>query len=80
MIPLYGFLKGDTLGLLILAQEEDTIEQLAARLVQAARLRVVPSNDVDVRVNGRLLRSDSTVQREGLRPLEKFEVARRLHA
>jgi hypothetical protein len=30
MIPLYGFLEGDTLGLLILAAPDDTMAKLAA--------------------------------------------------
>ena len=39
-MPLYGFLQGDTLGLLILAEEGDTVEALARKLQDAASLRV----------------------------------------
>ena len=40
MIPLYGFLEGDLLGLLILARDDDTAAQLAERLQSAAAVRV----------------------------------------
>jgi hypothetical protein len=36
MIPLYGFLEGDTIGLLILAEEGDTIAALAQKLQDSA--------------------------------------------
>ena len=30
-IPLYGFLQGDTVGLVILAEEDDTLQALAQK-------------------------------------------------
>jgi hypothetical protein len=35
-IPLYGFLQDDTVGLLILAEEGDTLQALAQKLQDAA--------------------------------------------
>ena len=49
MIPLYGFLAGDTLGLLILAEEDDTMAELATKLQQAAFVRVATRDEVQVR-------------------------------
>jgi hypothetical protein len=40
MIPLYGFLEGDTIGLLVLADEEETLASLADKLQSAASVRV----------------------------------------
>ena len=40
MIPLYGFLQGDSIGLLVLAEESDTAADLAEKLQSAARIRV----------------------------------------
>ena len=42
MIPLYGFLEGDTLGLLLLADEQETIAQVAEKLQRSSGLRVAP--------------------------------------
>ena len=41
-IPLYGFLEGDTVGLLVLAEEGETILELARKLQDAASIRVAP--------------------------------------
>ena len=39
-IPVYGFLEGDTLGLLVLAEEGETVLELARKLQDAASIRV----------------------------------------
>ncbi len=74
MIPLYGFLQGDSLGLLILAREDDTMARLAERLASAAELRVAPLQAPCVVVAGRTLDPEMTVAAAGLTALDKFEV------
>ncbi len=74
MIPLYGFLQGDSMGLLILAREEDTLGQLAEKLQSAADVRVAPLRRPRVLVAGRLLDLEMTVAAAGLSALDKFEV------
>jgi hypothetical protein len=74
MIPLYGFLEGDSLGLLILAREEDTLARLVERLQSAAELRVAPLKMPCVVVGGRTLDPEMTVAAAGLTALDKFEV------
>jgi hypothetical protein len=77
LIPLYGFLRGDTLGLVILAQDTDTIRQVGAKLQEAASVRVAPVPSVDVRYRGRLLDPDRTVAESGLGALERVDVSPR---
>jgi hypothetical protein len=74
MIPLYGFLEGDTLGLLILAQPDMTLEQLARQLKAAARLRADPGEQVRVLLRGVERNLSLTVAQVGLGPLERFDV------
>ena len=76
MIPLYGFLEGDVLGLLILASEDDTVLTLAHKLQQAAALRVAPRRDACVRVSakGEPLEPSARVGAAGLEPLDRFDV------
>jgi hypothetical protein len=74
MIPLYGFLEGDTLGLLILATEQDTAAELARKLQDAAALRVAPAERVRVWVRGAPLAPASTVAAAGLQALDRFDV------
>jgi len=60
-VPLYGFLQGDTVGLLILADEGDTLEALAQKLQAAASLRVAARDPV-------------TVAQAGFEALDRFDV------
>jgi hypothetical protein len=74
VIPLYGFLEGDTLGLLVLAHEHDTAAELARKLQEAAALRVAPAGGARVWVYGEPLEASVTVAAAGLRALDRFDV------
>jgi len=74
MIPLYGFLQGDCMGLLILAEPADTVAQLADRMQSAASVRVAPREHLRVIVAGRAMDPAMTVAATGLGPLDRFEV------
>ena len=73
-IPLYGFLQGDTLGLLILAEEADTLQTLARKLQAAASLRVADRDRIEVVYNGKTMDSTMTVAQAGLEALDRFDV------
>lgn len=75
-IPLYGFLQGDVLGLMILAGEDDTVQVLAERLQDAASLRVAHIEPVSVIYHGNVLSPGLTLREAGLSPLERFDVVR----
>jgi hypothetical protein len=79
MIPLYGFLEGDTLGLLVLADPEETVGSLAEKLERSASVRVTPRSGsggdrLIVRAGPRVLDSRLTVQAAGLQALDRFDV------
>ena len=76
-IPLYGFLEGDTLGLLILAEESETILQLALKLQQAANLRVALIDKIDLVYNGKAVDPGLTVAEAGFQNLDRFDVTSR---
>ena len=73
-IPLYGFLQGDTVGLLILAEEDDTVESLARKLQDAGSLRVAGRNQVQVVYNEKAIDPSITVAQAGLQALDRFDV------
>ncbi len=73
-IPLYGFLEGDTLGLLVLAEDGETILQLARKLQNAASLRVARNDKVDFVYNGKAIDPGLTVAQAGLQELDRFDV------
>jgi len=77
MIPLYGFLEGDVIGLLILADENDTMGDLARKLVQSARLRVgFEDQSPSIFFDGNAVPSKITVKQAGLTALDRFDVRR----
>jgi hypothetical protein len=73
-IPLYGFLQGDTIGLLILADEGDTLEALARKLEVAARLRVAARDSLRVVYNDKIMDPVMTVAQAGFQALDRFDV------
>jgi hypothetical protein len=76
VIPLYGFLEGDTIGLLVLAEADDSIAEDAQRLQAAARLRAVIDGPVTVLYEGKPVDPQSTVADAGMQPLARFDVRR----
>jgi hypothetical protein len=74
MIPLFGFLAGDTLGLLVLAGERDSMGELADKLQKAASVRVAPREKVRVVLFGEPIDSRITVASSGLSALDRFDV------
>ena len=73
-IPLYGFLAGDTLGLVVLAEESETLLELARKLQDAASLRVAGRDRVQVVYNGKTMDPTMTVAQAGLQALDRFDV------
>ena len=73
-IPLYGFLEGDTLGLLVLAQEGETVLELARKLQEAASIRVARNDKIDFVYNGKAIDPGLTVAQAGLQALDRFDV------
>jgi hypothetical protein len=76
-IPLYGFLEGDTLGLLMLAEEGETVLQLALKLQDAASLRVARIDKIDFVYNGKAIDPALTVAQAGFQELDRFDVISR---
>jgi hypothetical protein len=74
IIPLYGFVRGDTLGLLVLARAEGTVLALAASMQQAACMRVSPSKRVSVYHDGVLLAPHLTLAQAGLSALSRVDL------
>lgn len=74
LVPLHGFVQGDTVGLLVLVHDTDTIAQLAQLLVDAAAVRVPPAPVARVYRDGRELAPSLTVAGAGLSALERIDL------
>jgi hypothetical protein len=73
-IPLYAFVRGDTLGLVVLASERENIDQLAARLSRAAAPRVTLSGKLRVMHRGKLLKGELTLTEAGVSALDRVDL------
>jgi hypothetical protein len=74
LVPLYGFLQGDTLGLIVLVQDSDRVRDIAACLEQAASVRVAPKREPRVYFKGQPLDLERTVAEVGLTALDRVDV------
>jgi hypothetical protein len=74
MVPLYGFLKGDVMGLVVLAHEEHTVAKVAGLLATAAGVRVPVGAFPVVRANGAVLDLEATVASARLSALDRIDV------
>ena len=74
LVPLYGFLQGDTLGLVLLVHGHDRVSDIVHKLQQAAGVRVAPRSAMRVAHGGRLLRPEMTLEQAGLEPLDRVDV------
>jgi Toluene-4-monooxygenase system protein B (TmoB) len=77
LVPLLGFVEGDTLGLLVLADAEDTLAEVGLKLGRAAAVRVDLGAAVDVWHEGRVLPPELSVADSGLGALERIDLRRR---
>jgi hypothetical protein len=77
-LPLYGFLEGDTIGLLVVVDENETVEALTRKLQDAASIRVAPSGNPQLLYRGNKLDPAMTLAEVGMKSLERFDVVWRL--
>lgn len=74
LVPLYGFLQGDTIGLLVLVHDTDTVAEIARKLQQAAAVRLPPKPRAGVFHGGHRLAPELTVAQAGLSALDRVDV------
>lgn len=77
LVPVYAFLAGDTLGLVVLVREGETVETLGRRVRQAAAVRVATTGAFDVVHAGRTLDLGRTIAESGIAPLDRVDVVAR---
>ncbi len=74
LVPLFGFLRGDTIGLVVLIHDHQTVGEIAQILQQAASMRVRPRPSASVYFKGAKLDPAVTVAAAGLGPLDRVDV------
>lgn len=74
LVPLYGFLKGDTLGIVVLVHDHQKVREVAETLQKAAASRVRPGARASVLLRGNRLDPEATVAEVGLEALDRVDV------
>jgi hypothetical protein len=75
LVPLYGFVEGDTMGLLVLAHHDMNMKEVADLLRDSARIRVGTSAAVwRLHVDGHAVNEALTVAELGLEPLARIDL------
>ena len=74
MIPVYGFVQGDSLGLVVLVDKGDTVRVVADRLQDSASVRVPPRTHVRVLHEGSPVDASATMASLGVRALDRIDV------
>lgn len=74
LVPVYGFVHGDALGLLVLVQHDDTVAVLGDTLQQAASVRVAPRPTVHLVWKGQRLDPSLTLDAAGLKALDRVDL------
>ena len=73
-IPLYVFVHGDTLALVVLAGDTETVDDLAERLARAAAPRVSLNGQMHVVHGGKVLPGQLTLREAGVVALDRVDL------
>jgi hypothetical protein len=74
LVPLNGFVRGDTLGVLVLVHDHDTVEAAIRCLTQAASVRVAPFARARLYRSGEPLDPMLTIAEAGLTALDRVDL------
>lgn len=75
LVPLYGFVQGDTMGVLVLAQDDMSVADVMQKLVQATSLRAGDEHPTfALFAHGRRLDERQTVSQCRLVALDRIDL------
>lgn len=74
LMPVYGFMQGDSLGLLILAHDTDRVSHVIEVIRKSSAIRVQPSGNLKLRHGGRTLENHLTLKEAGVELLDRVDV------
>lgn len=74
MLPVYGFLQGDTLGIVLFAYADETVASLTNKLQLAARLRVPPKKKPAMIFLGQELDENLLISQTSIQALDRVDV------
>jgi hypothetical protein len=73
-IPVYGWVQGDSVVVVVLAREEQTVAELSEQLCQAASVRVAGSASRYAVKGGQRLDPEAPLRAAGIDALDRVDV------
>lgn len=73
-LPLYAFVAGDTMGVVVLGRPDRTVADLADNLLRATSVRVRPRGRCRIMHDGHALEPGAVLGTQGLRPLDRIDL------
>lgn len=74
LVPLYGFVAGDSMGVVVLVQDQDTIARVGQVLCAACEVRVRLPERFVVLKDGVKLELTASVAEAGLEALDRIDL------
>jgi hypothetical protein len=74
VMPLYGFVQGDTMGVVVLGRLDATVAALGADLLRAAGVRLNRQGPYQLRAGARRLDLEATLRTAAMEPLERIDL------
>jgi hypothetical protein len=74
VMPLYAFVQGDSMGVVVLAHSDGTAADLAEKLMQASAVRVARRDKFRVMSGGRILDLGATLRMQGVQSLDRVDL------
>lgn len=73
-VPLYGWVQGDSVVVVVLARDDQTVRELVELLCQAVAVRVPVTAPGFALLRGKRLDPDTSVRGAGIEPLDRIDV------
>jgi hypothetical protein len=74
VLPLYGFVQGDTMGVVVLGRLDGTVAELGANLLRAVGVRVDRQGAYQLRAGARRLDPEAALRTQAMQPLDRIDL------
>ena len=74
VLPLYGFVQGDTMGVVVLGRLDGTVAELGANLLRAVGVRVDRRGPYQLRAGARRLDPEAPLRTQAVGTLDRIDL------
>jgi hypothetical protein len=74
VLPLYGFVQGDTMGIVVLGRLDGTVGELGDDLLRAVGVRIARRGRYRIVAGARRLDPAAPLRNQGMAPLDRVDL------